>query len=118
MMPSRSGAQSLNEKTQSNETQEAGHSGGASSTSTASTHPQDMADNITRKNTLSSDVEIKGTIKFQNDLTIDGKMEGEISSTNGTLTIGQNAEIRVNEVKTKSIIVHRAAEKQKTTEPT
>src|SRR5438270_5785071 len=56
------------------------------------------------KNLLSSDVEIKGSIKFQNDLTIDGKVEGEIASP-GNLTVGENAEIR-GEIKTKSVTVH------------
>lgn len=56
------------------------------------------------KNLLSADVEIKGSIKFQNDLTIDGKVEGEISSP-GNLTVGENAEIR-GEIKTKSVSVH------------
>jgi cytoskeletal protein CcmA (bactofilin family) len=56
------------------------------------------------RNLLSSDVEIKGSIKFQNDLTIDGKVEGEIASP-GNLTIGENAEIR-GEIKTKSVTVH------------
>jgi cytoskeletal protein CcmA (bactofilin family) len=56
------------------------------------------------RNLLSSDVEIKGSIKFQNDLTIDGKVEGEIASP-GNLTIGENAEIR-GEIKTKSVSVH------------
>lgn len=55
------------------------------------------------KNVLSSDVEIKGSIKFQNDMLIDGKVEGEIISP-GTLTIGENAEIR-GEIKTKSVTV-------------
>ena len=58
---------------------------------------------INSKNLLSSDVEIKGSIKFTNELTIDGKVEGEIISQ-GVLTIGQNAEIR-GEVKTKSCTV-------------
>jgi cytoskeletal protein CcmA (bactofilin family) len=56
------------------------------------------------KNILSADVEIKGSIKFQNDLTIDGKVEGEITSS-GTLTVGENAEIR-GEIKTKTATVH------------
>ncbi len=56
------------------------------------------------KNTLSSDVEIKGSIKFANDLTIDGKVEGEILSP-GILIIGENAEVR-GEIKTKSVTVH------------
>lgn len=55
------------------------------------------------KNILSSDVEIKGSIKFQNELIIDGKIEGEIIST-GILTVGENAEVR-GEIKTKSVTV-------------
>ena len=42
------------------------------------------------KDILSSDVEIKGSIKFQKELLIDGKVEGEIHS-DGVLTIGENA---------------------------
>ena len=55
------------------------------------------------KNILSSDVEIVGNIKFQNELIIDGKVKGEITSA-GILTIGENAEIE-GEVKTKSVTV-------------
>ena len=55
------------------------------------------------KNTLAADVEIKGSIKFQNDITVDGKIEGEILSS-GVLTVGENAEIR-GEIKTKSVTV-------------
>jgi cytoskeletal protein CcmA (bactofilin family) len=62
-----------------------------------------MAEVKTNTNILSSDVEIKGNIKFANELIIDGKVEGEISSP-GTLTLGENAEIR-GEVKTKSVTV-------------
>jgi cytoskeletal protein CcmA (bactofilin family) len=56
------------------------------------------------KDVLSSDVEIKGSIKFQKELLIDGKVEGEINSDGG-LTIGENADIR-GEIKTKSITVY------------
>ena len=66
-----------------------------------------MADTLTNSNTkniLASDVEIKGSIKFQNDLTIDGKVEGEIVSP-GMLTVGENAEIR-GEIKTKGVTVY------------
>jgi cytoskeletal protein CcmA (bactofilin family) len=56
------------------------------------------------KDILSSDVEIKGSIKFQKELLIDGKVEGEINS-DGVLTIGENADIR-GEIKTKSITVY------------
>lgn len=63
-----------------------------------------MADLTTQKNHLSADVEIKGSIKFQNELTIDGKVEGEITSA-GVLIIGENSEVR-GEIKTKSVTVH------------
>jgi len=64
----------------------------------------DSTPNPNTKNILASDVEIKGSIKFQNDLTIDGKVEGEIVSP-GTLTVGENAEIR-GEIKTKGVTVY------------
>src|SRR5215470_16888602 len=56
------------------------------------------------KDILSSDVEIKGSIKFQKELLIDGKVEGEINSE-GVLTIGENANIR-GEIKAKSVTVY------------
>src|SRR3977135_3395076 len=65
-------------------------------------HQKFMAEN-SGKDILSSDVEITGTIKFQKELLIDGKVEGEINSE-GVLTIGENADIR-GEIKTKSITV-------------
>ncbi|MDB6147931.1 MAG: hypothetical protein QOI34_1378 [Verrucomicrobiota bacterium] len=65
-------------------------------------HQKVMAEH-SGKDILSSDVEIKGSIKFQKELLIDGKVEGEINSE-GVLTIGENADIR-GEIKTKSIIV-------------
>jgi cytoskeletal protein CcmA (bactofilin family) len=64
--------------------------------------PNPMADHG-GKDILSSDVEIKGSIKFQKELLIDGKVEGDINS-DGVLTVGENAEIR-GEIKTKSITV-------------
>src|SRR5712671_3266444 len=54
------------------------------------------------KDILSSDVEIKGSIKFQKELLIDGKVEGDINS-DGTLTVGENAEIR-GELKSKCVL--------------
>ena len=56
------------------------------------------------RNHLSSDVEIKGTLKFQNELVFDGKIEGEIQS-NATLTIGKSDHVQ-GELKTKSVIIH------------
>jgi len=56
------------------------------------------------KGVLSSDVEIKGAIKLQKELLIDGKVEGEINS-DGVLTVGENGDIRA-EIKTKSITIY------------
>jgi cytoskeletal protein CcmA (bactofilin family) len=47
-------------------------------------------------NVLSEGMEITGTIKFSNDMIIDGKVEGEIHSETGTVTIGENAFIKGN----------------------
>ena len=55
------------------------------------------------KNILSSDVEIKGTLKFSNDLIIDGKIDGEVSS-DGDLTVGENARIN-GDINTRSVTV-------------
>jgi cytoskeletal protein CcmA (bactofilin family) len=52
---------------------------------------------------LSSGVSIKGSVKFQNELLIDGEVEGSIDSP-GVLTIGKQARIR-GEVKVKSVTV-------------
>ena len=62
-----------------------------------------MADTPT-KNNLSNDVEIKGSIKFANEFVFDGKVEGEITSADGVLTVGENADVR-GEVKSKTVIV-------------
>ncbi|HEX3817422.1 MAG TPA: polymer-forming cytoskeletal protein [Chthoniobacterales bacterium] len=74
----------------------------SSSLQTLTDHQKYMAEH-SGKDVLSSDVEIKGSIKFQKELLIDGKVEGEINS-DGVLTIGENADIR-GEIKTKSITV-------------
>ena len=52
------------------------------------------------KSNLGSDVEIKGIIRFRNELAIDGKVEGDIFSQ-GALAIGENGAIR-GDIKTKS----------------
>lgn len=65
--------------------------------------PSRSTSSVTR-NVLSSDVEIKGAVKFTDNLVVDGKIEGEITST-GNLTIGENARIKA-EVKTGTIIVY------------
>jgi cytoskeletal protein CcmA (bactofilin family) len=57
---------------------------------------------------LSSGVSIKGSVKFQKELHIDGKVEGKIDS-NGRLTIGEHAKIK-GEIKTKSVVVEGTVE--------
>ena len=52
---------------------------------------------------LSRGVSIKGTVKFSDELLIDGEVEGTIDST-GTLTIGEHASIK-GEIKSKSVQV-------------
>ena len=53
---------------------------------------------------LSGDVEIEGSISFQKELLIDGKVQGQVTS-NGVLTIGGNAKIR-GQIQSKSVTVH------------
>jgi cytoskeletal protein CcmA (bactofilin family) len=57
------------------------------------------------KNVLGNDIDVKGTIKFESELNFDGKLEGEIISEGGILTLGKNADIH-GELKAKSIVVH------------
>lgn len=57
---------------------------------------------------LSSGVSIKGSVKFQKELLIDGEVEGKIDS-NGRLTIGEHAKIR-GEIRTKSVVVDGTVE--------
>lgn len=57
------------------------------------------------KNILSSDVEIKGSIKFTDELILDGSVEGEITSDAGHLTVGENARVK-GEVKTRGVVVY------------
>lgn len=54
-----------------------------------------------KKNILSNDVEIKGTIRFNDELLFDGKLEGEVIS-DGTLILGENSEVQ-GEIRTKAV---------------
>jgi cytoskeletal protein CcmA (bactofilin family) len=63
----------------------------------------DMAD-APDKNSLLKDVEIKGSIKFANELFFDGNLDGDISSAEGILIIGQSAKVH-GDVKTKTVIL-------------
>jgi cytoskeletal protein CcmA (bactofilin family) len=47
------------------------------------------------KNVLSSDVEIKGNLRFSGELLFEGKIEGEVNSE-GTLTLGDSATVNGN----------------------
>ena len=57
---------------------------------------------------LSWGVSIKGSVKFLNELLLDGEVEGTIVSS-GTLTIGQQALVR-GEIRTKSVNVRGTVE--------
>ena len=76
---------------------------GASYGGASSSHPAPGTTTATR-NILSSDVEIKGTVKFSNDLVVDGKIEGEITSS-GNLTVGENARLKA-EIRTGTVVVY------------
>jgi cytoskeletal protein CcmA (bactofilin family) len=52
---------------------------------------------------LTSDVEIKGNLKFSGELTFDGKLEGEIN-TDGVLILGDSAVVTGN-VNAQNVIV-------------
>ncbi len=56
------------------------------------------------RNVLNSDVEVTGSLRFSDDLLIDGRVDGDISSE-GVLSVGENAVIRA-EINTKSVIIH------------
>lgn len=57
----------------------------------------------TSKNTLASDVEIKGNLKFSGELAFDGKLEGEIN-TDGVLNLGDSAVVNGN-INAQSVVV-------------
>jgi cytoskeletal protein CcmA (bactofilin family) len=57
---------------------------------------------------LSRGVSIKGSVKFLNELVIDGEVEGTLDST-GTLTIGEHARMR-GEIRAKSVKVRGTVE--------
>lgn len=57
---------------------------------------------------LSNGVSIKGSVKFNSELMIDGAVEGTITSS-GRLTVGKNAHIK-GEIQTGSVIVYGTIE--------
>lgn len=54
-------------------------------------------------NTLSSDVEIKGTISFTQQLAIEGKIEGNVASK-GALVVGERGFVK-GDVQTGSVVI-------------
>ena len=62
-----------------------------------------MTETKAEKCILSGNVEIEGSITFEKELLIDGKVQGQITS-DGVLTIGENADVRA-EIKAKSISI-------------
>jgi cytoskeletal protein CcmA (bactofilin family) len=53
---------------------------------------------------LTSDTNVKGTIKFGEAMKIDGKFDGELIGDNGELTVGKTGNVKAT-VKVKSAIV-------------
>ncbi len=64
---------------------------------------QQVMNGNTAKNVLTSDVEIKGNLKFTGELTFEGKLDGEIHSE-GTLNLGDSAVVNGN-IHAQSVIV-------------
>ncbi len=60
---------------------------------------------MSSKNILASDVKIKGSLTFNDELILDGSIEGEVVSDGGHLTIGENASIK-GEVRTRGVVVY------------
>jgi cytoskeletal protein CcmA (bactofilin family) len=59
--------------------------------------------NTPAKNVLTSDVEIKGNLKFTGEMAFEGKLDGEIH-TDGVLTLGDSAVITGN-INAQSVVV-------------
>jgi cytoskeletal protein CcmA (bactofilin family) len=45
---------------------------------------------------LGPDVDIEGTLRFENSVLIEGKFKGEIQSEHGTLVVGESAEVEAD----------------------
>jgi cytoskeletal protein CcmA (bactofilin family) len=53
---------------------------------------------------LTSDADIKGTIKFGEAMRIDGKFEGELIADKGELTVGKTGSVKAN-IKVKNAVI-------------
>lgn len=77
-------------------------------TATPTSHSNGASHHAERRGILSRGVSIKGTVKFTDELVIDGEVEGTIDST-GSLTIGEHASIK-GEIRSKSVKVRGSVE--------
>ncbi len=59
--------------------------------------------------TLTSDADIKGTIKFGEALRIDGKFDGELITDKGELVVGKTGNVKAN-VKVRSAVIEGRVE--------
>ena len=75
--------------------------GSAPPASTGFSTSEDIGNHL---NILLPDVEVSGTVEFEDNLIIKGKVDGEIHSS-GVLTIGETAKIKA-EIKTGSLVVN------------
>lgn len=66
--------------------------------------PQRQSTSNSNKNILSADVTVTGAIKFQGEMEIDGKIDGEIETT-GSLIIREHARVKA-QIKTGAIVVY------------
>jgi cytoskeletal protein CcmA (bactofilin family) len=57
-----------------------------------------------RPNFLSEDIEIKGTLKFQGNLTSNGHIDGSVIA-GGTLTVGSNGEVK-GDIQANAVSIH------------
>ena len=69
------------------------------------TSPREPRPPVARNANIGQSVTIKGTLVGKEDLTIDGKVEGEIRLEGHQLTIGQHGDIQA-EVQAKDIVIH------------
>lgn len=87
-----------------------GYFGGAEETSSPFEMGAAAGSSAPTRNVLNYDVSVVGTLRFTDDLLVDGSVEGEITS-DGVLTVGANASIQAGEknkvaVRTQSAIIH------------
>ncbi len=65
---------------------------------------EDEFRNDGKMSNLTPDCKIKGTIKFDGPMRIDGKVDGKIITDNGELVIGKTGTVKAS-IKTKSAII-------------